>query len=424
MKKTLYIILLVLMGMNLTAQSVWDGKREAIRNGSGTENDPYLIENAQNLAWLVYLINWDYAKWTEGKYFLLTTDIDLNGSADNQWIPIGAGATKSGNKCFNGVFDGGFHKITGLYIDNDNDINNSESLWAPSNAAFFTQLGNNAEIKNVYLEGSVVNTKSSAGFSCQGGNFEYCISNVEVKSTYNNVAGIASTGYVTVKNSANIGDISGNLGVGGVVGFNGTVENCYNIGNIEGADCVGGIAGKATKITNCYNVGDVVYGEGSSRKGGIVGIENTNVVNCYYLEGCVAESNNNGEPKTAEFMRSLEFVNLLNNDTDVWVVDSENTNDGYPVFGDSHFDVFENFVNNTDLVVLYPNPTTDYINIIGDVTSYEIYDLVGKCVCKNIRLNVSANIEEINVSDLQSGIYMIRLFVHNGNVVTKKFIKQ
>ena len=78
MKKYIYIITFVLLGMNLNAQSVWDGKREAIRKGSGTETDPHLIENAQNFAWLCYLINHDYTEWTEGKYFLLTTDIDLN----------------------------------------------------------------------------------------------------------------------------------------------------------------------------------------------------------------------------------------------------------------------------------------------------------------------------------------------------------
>ena len=84
MKRYIYVLALILLGMNLNAQSVWDGKREAIKKGSGTEADPYLIENAQNLAWLAYLINYDYGKWTEGKYFLLTTDIDLNGGENNQ----------------------------------------------------------------------------------------------------------------------------------------------------------------------------------------------------------------------------------------------------------------------------------------------------------------------------------------------------
>ena len=47
MKKVLYIMLFLVLGMSLTAQSVWDGSREAISSGSGTESDPYLIENAQ-----------------------------------------------------------------------------------------------------------------------------------------------------------------------------------------------------------------------------------------------------------------------------------------------------------------------------------------------------------------------------------------
>ena len=123
MKKLLYIMLFLIFAMNLTAQSVWDGKREAIRSGSGTESDPYLIENAQQLAWLAYVVNWDYSIWTKDKFFLLTTDIDLGGNADNQWIPIGAGPSTDSHKLFDGVFDGGFHSITGIYIDADNAVN-------------------------------------------------------------------------------------------------------------------------------------------------------------------------------------------------------------------------------------------------------------------------------------------------------------
>lgn len=89
MKKNILIVLFILIGMNVMAQSVYDGKREAIRKGSGTESDPFLIENAQNLAWLQYMINADYSHETSGKYYLLTTDIDLNGSEYFQWEPIG-----------------------------------------------------------------------------------------------------------------------------------------------------------------------------------------------------------------------------------------------------------------------------------------------------------------------------------------------
>lgn len=423
MKKLSYIVLFLIFAMNLTAQSVWDGKREAIVNGSGTENDPYLIENAQQLAWLVYLINWDYSRWTEGKYFLLTTDIDLNGSVDNQWIPIGAGPSADSHKYFDGVFDGDFHEITGLYIDNENPINDNNSMWVSSYAGFFTELGNNAVIKNLYLEGSITSGRNVAGFAGSSkGVFEYCVSNVDVVSTSTTYpsAGIAAYGNPTVRFSANLGNIKGKNVVGGIIGLNGTVENCYNVGDIEGMEAVGGIAGRSIKIKNCYNVGAIVYDEGANYKGGIVGNKPSGgtVTNCYYLEGCIAESNNFGEPKSAEFMRSQDFVNLLNNDITIWTMDTENINDGYPIFDEEYMNVSE-IVENTEMVVVYPNPVIDYVYVVGDVTSCDIYDLVGKCV-----KTISTNMEEIRVTDLNTGIYMMRFLTKNGNIVTKKIVKQ
>ena len=421
MKKVLYIMLFLILGMNLTAQSVWDGSREAISSGSGTESDPYLIENAQQLAWLVYLINWDYSRWTSGKYFLLTTDIELNGSADNQWIPIGAGPSVDSHKYFEGVFDGGFHSITGIYIDADNPINNNSDMWVSSYAGFFTELGANAVVKNRYLEGSVTSGRKAGGFAGSSyGVFEYCVSNVNVESTAQTAAGIVSWGNATVKFCANLGNIRGKNGAGGIVAWNGTVENCYNKGNIEAEDYIGGIAGRSMRIKNCYNIGDVLYSSNATHVGAIVGIKPSggSIDNCYYLDGCIASTNEYGVPETADFMRSQEFVNMLNNGITIWAMDTENVNDGYPVFDETFMDVSE-IAENTDMVVVYPNPVVDNVYVVGDVASCEIYDLVGKRVT-----GVTFDIDKIVVTDLPSGIYMMRFVTNNGNVVTKKIIKK
>lgn len=425
MKKVLYIMLFLILGMSATAQSVWNGKREAISNGSGTESDPYLIENAQQLAWLVYTINWDYSHWASGKYFLLTTDIDLGGNADNQWIPIGAGPSVAGDKYFNGVFDGGFHEITGLYIDSNNAVNDNNSKWWVSDyVGFFTELGTNAVVKNLYLEGSIVCVRNIkvGGFSGKDGIFEYCTSNVNIETSQSmNTAGIAAFGNPKVRFSANLGNIKGRTYVGGIISINGTVENCYNVGNIEGVNAIGGIAGASNKIKNCYNVGNIVYDEGAKYKGAIVGRKSSganNIDNCYYLEGCIAESNEYGEPKSAEFMRSQDFVNLLNNDITIWTMDTENINDGYPIFDEEYMNVSE-ITENTDMVVVYPNPVIDNVYVVGDVISCAIYDLVGKCVKP-----VWTNVDKISVTDLNPGIYMMRFITNNGNVVTKKIVKK
>ena len=79
--------------------------------------------------------------------------------------------------------------------------------------------------------------------------------------------------------------------------------------------------------------------------------------------------------------------------------------------------------NNLEIVSFYPNPVDDVIYMRGDVVAVEIYDLVGKML-ENSQKGVWKNVEEIRVTDLESGIYMMRIFTQNGNVVTKKFIKK
>ena len=269
----------------------------------------------------------------------------------------------------------------------------------------------------------------------QRGTVENCIVNVDVVSigigtTYGGAAGILYENG-NVEKSANLGNITARISnAGGIIGYHhgsgiGIIEYCYNMGTITGATA-GGIAGlrngSSRIIRSCYNVGSIIGNEGLS--GAILGYGlNDNYVYCnFYLEDCIENNNEFGESKSAEFMHSQAFVDLLNynNQVDVWTMDAENTNDGYPIIGDTHFGVSENFFTNTDLVIVYPNPATDYINIVGDVASYEVYDIVGKCVCRDARSCVST----ISVSDFQSGIYIMKFVMRNGSVVTKKIVKK
>lgn len=426
MKKFTYILTFILLGMNLTAQSVWNGKREAITKGSGTETDPYLIENAQNLAWLVYLINYDYAEWTEGKYFKLTTDIDLNGDADNQWIPIAAGLSMTGgNKLFGGTLDGNYHKITGLYIDENSEINNEKSLWYESEAAFFSCMPENSLIKNLHIEGYInIDDKECAGFSAMGGNLENCVSNVDIEST------ICAAGLMvranSIKNSVNLGDIKGDLLVGGIAAYClESIENCYNVGNLTGGELVGGVVGyliKASAIMkNCYNVGNINTSEETEFMGGLVGKtkSDTSIENCYYLETCIESSNEYGEAETAEFMRSHEFVTLLNNNTNVWQYDAQNSNNGFPILN-NYFPLNINQPYEEETVLVFPNPTSDYIKISGDIVSYEIFDILGKNVVNSRK--ASGKTESVSVADFTSGLYFVKCLLEDGKVVTKKII--
>ena len=69
--------------------------------------------------------------------------------------------------------------------------------------------------------------------------------------------------------------------------------------------------------------------------------------------------------------------------------------------------------------IVYPNPTSDILNIETtlELKSIEIYNIQGQKV-------MTSNQNQINVSDLASGIYMIRIQDTNNAIATKKFVKQ
>lgn len=68
---------------------VWDGKvATGYSGGSGTETDPYIIETARQLAYLIKHDVVDSAGATNGKYYKLAADIYLNDVTDPDWKKI------------------------------------------------------------------------------------------------------------------------------------------------------------------------------------------------------------------------------------------------------------------------------------------------------------------------------------------------
>lgn len=95
-------------------------------SGSGTASSPYLIQSAQQLANLAYIVT-DGNDDVTGKHFKLTSDIYLNdftvsptgtltANGDlKEWTPIGEHGFFRDDD-FQGVFDGNGHTIYGLYM--------------------------------------------------------------------------------------------------------------------------------------------------------------------------------------------------------------------------------------------------------------------------------------------------------------------
>ena len=264
MKKLFIILVLIMTAIIVEAQtSVWDGGRELWNRGEGTADHPYLIESAEQLAFLSFMVNVGYE--TKGLHFELTTDIDLNGSEGLPWTPIGLGDTYYyedsceriydyyiPNNHFRGHFDGDGHKIYNLYVKDVPLAGLFGSTEAP------------CEIKNVnVVSGYIQNTKFAGGIVGKCNNnilISNCSNGADISGDY--AGGIVGHGAATVIHCFNSGFIKGNIAGGGISGLMAKeIRECFNIGWViaHGGGC-GGIIGSTQRevtIENCYNTGRI-----------------------------------------------------------------------------------------------------------------------------------------------------------------------
>lgn len=123
---------------------------DSFASGTGTKEDPYIINSPEQLAKLAKDINSGIAdqEYTHNKeYFLLGNDIDLSA---HRWIPIGSGTSTSSFHSFTGYFDGANKTISGLYVDES-----SEKF----SAGLFGHVSG-IEIKNVIIKDGYIKTEA------------------------------------------------------------------------------------------------------------------------------------------------------------------------------------------------------------------------------------------------------------------------
>jgi hypothetical protein len=83
-------------------------------------------------------------------------------------------------------------------------------------------------------------------------------------------------------------------------------------------------------------------------------------------------------------------------------------------------------INKQELAIgLYPNPTSDFINIVNtsdiQLEGVKIYDMYGRLIREVAITN--SNTQNINLSDLSSGVYMLHMYNDQLNTV-KRVIKK
>ncbi len=165
-----------------------------------------------------------------------------------------------------------------------------------------------------YEDGSVsdcYSTGSVSGTSCVGGLMGRS-SNCTISNCYStgSVIGVTYTGGLVgegdlISNCYSTSSVVGTTCVGGLAGSGCSISNCYSTGNVNGtsnSNYVGGLVGSGNYISNCYSAGAV---SGTYNVGGLVGISDVSVTNCYFLV-TGGPDNGYGQPLTDEQMKQQD----------------------------------------------------------------------------------------------------------------------
>ncbi|MCL2184982.1 MAG: InlB B-repeat-containing protein [Treponema sp.] len=235
--------------------------------GSGTQDDPFLIWNADDLRAIGRGMYLDLDRPLDAHYKLMA-DIELPvpSAQMSNWTKI--------EGVFTGGFDGNGHIIKNMTINVPTDIQANQGMFdIIADSGYVKNLGladvrisghsapeldsgiggiagniagSNASISNCFVTGEITVfasvesiwtiTGGIAGSITEGAKVSNCYTNVVIKG------GFASNGYY------------GSF-IGGIAGFNdGIIENCYAKGSVIGFYLIGGIAGAVNDtgiITNC-----------------------------------------------------------------------------------------------------------------------------------------------------------------------------
>lgn len=288
--KKLFVLVFVI-ALSLCALTIGASAASSAPAGVGTAGDPYRIGTAEELKWFAGLVNGTLTDGTQqnsAACAVLTADIDLNGSAENKFTPIGI----SGHY-YTGTFDGMGYEIKGLYIDS----NKNETKYV----GLFGCIGVGGILRNIrVVDGSV----SYSGY----------LSTMDYNNYVGGICGYSD--YCVISECFNGGEVSGVDNTGGICGYNfhGKIVNCHNKGNVSSDYTygdVGGICGYnfgSGRISCCYSTGEITGSRDAAGVGGVCGrTDSGDIENCYWLTGTAEVGVGSGTAACVESKHSSEF---------------------------------------------------------------------------------------------------------------------
>ena len=304
---------------NPKRSAIWDGSIAAgFAGGSGTEDDPYLISNGSELAYLAQQVN--SGNRYENVHFKLTNDIYLNDTTDWElWGTTGSSSAGKADTCngsaieptkqdeggkmdepiaipvrpapktelesdtlsdaLNAAGQSNTFVSTGSYpwqVDSTTydgrtaaksgnyNVSSSTSSFSTTGGGGFSD---SADITVCYAPANTwiaIGTESNRFYGCFDGN-GYAVRGIYI-NTQESFQGLFGFGKCSVIANLGVAEsyIYGDTYVGGVVGYNGAGYN--------GVEYSGGT------VTGCYNEGNIT---GKRNVGGVVGYNGGTVTDCY-----------------------------------------------------------------------------------------------------------------------------------------------
>ena len=302
-----------------------------LAGGSGTKEDPFLIATKQHLETFREMVN--HGEHCEGKYIRQTADIALNApraqwgiQMPEQWTAIGTMklvtcyephymVERSHTYHFRGTYDGDFHKIENMYIDDP----------AGRPAGLFGILYHNAVIKNLSVtDAYVISPGTHAGVAILASDVDRYANNVYISQCHT---------------SGLVGDPEGQLGLGTASAIvNGIalegdnwILNCsssadvYATGNPSAVTHQGGIGGTDT-IGNFLFTGTLTKRSISNYDRCMIPNQQDSWIvsqNGYfdsdkYQWNTNAQTTYNNLGRPTAYLQSEDFANLLNDYVDNW----------------------------------------------------------------------------------------------------------
>ena len=390
--------------MNFGGEGTWSEARFTtvlMENGSGTEDNPYQITDAEVL---------DLIREDLSAHYILTDDISLSfhtGSSSGSfwndgdgWKPLGA-ENSSGEESFEGSLDGSGHRISGMSINRPGQ----------DHVGLFARLGEEAEITTLGLEEVDItggtNTGALAGYNEGSISYSYVTGSINGNSQVGGFTGVNTQGSIT--HSYTKGDVSADeYSAGGMVGDNnGTISETWSSGSVEAGSEAGGLIGR--------NFDGPVSGNywNSETSGTESGVGDGSV------DGITALT-----PSEMRLQDSFEDWNF----DDTWKIDEE---ESYPFLQDveqepppgqlttdiepvvelpEEFGLDQNYPNpfNPATQIRYAIPEQSHVRLT-------VYDALGRRITTLVDESQKPGTYEatFDASELSSGVYLYRLAAGN-----------